>query len=97
MLGDVKGYVLSPLDSKAEQSAIYSSLAFVFGLIVNELLEQNIPHNAVMLDSGNTIYIMPRKFSTETNRTAFLEMSGVFSVKSAVEFQQSEEQCRQQI
>jgi len=81
LLDEVKGFVLTPLDDKAEQSAIFSSLSFVFGLIVNSLLEQNIPHNVILTNGGHTIYILPRKFQTESNKAGWVEFAGVFLCK----------------
>jgi hypothetical protein len=72
-------------------------MAFVFGLIVNELLEQNIPHNVMMTDGGNAIYIMPRKFQTEVNRSAWLEFCGIFQCKSVDEYSHTEAQYMQKI
>lgn len=52
-------------------------MSFVFGLIVNELLESNIPHNIVICDGGYSIYIIPRKFQTEKNMAAWLQFAGI--------------------
>lgn len=64
IIGVVKGFVLTPLDPKADQAEIFNSLSFVFGLFINEILDRNIPHNILIVDSGKTIYILPRKFTT---------------------------------
>ena len=89
--------MLSPLDDKADQSDIFSSLSFVFGLVVNELLEQNIAHNVIFMNAGRTIYIIPRKFQTEANRAAWLEFAGVFLCKEVNEFNMAEAQHLQKL
>ena len=38
------------------------ALAHTAGIVLNYLIDQNIPHNILMADEGMTLYIIPRKF-----------------------------------
>jgi hypothetical protein len=37
-------------------------LAHAAGVVINHLIDQNIPHNILVADEGMTLYIIPRKF-----------------------------------
>ena len=39
-----------------------AALAHTAGIVLNFLIDQNIPHNILIGDDGMTIYIIPRKF-----------------------------------
>ncbi len=53
-------FVLSPLGENKEPSQVANSMSFVFGLMVNELIELCIPHNVIISDNGYDIYIIVR-------------------------------------
>lgn len=74
--------VLSPLGEQLEPSEVASSLSFVFGIVVNELIELCIPHNILFTENGNKIYIMMREFASEKNLYGWLEFAGVVPVDS---------------
>merc|ERR1711988_887454 len=38
------------------------ALAHTAGIVLNYLIDQNIPHNILITDEGMTLYIIPRKF-----------------------------------
>ena len=38
------------------------ALAHTAGVVLNYLIDKNIPHNLLISDDGMTIYILPRKF-----------------------------------
>lgn len=69
----------------------------MFGLIVNELLEQNIAHNVILMNGGRSLYILPRKFQNEKNMSAWLEFAGVHLCKEPTEFNQSEAEHLQKV
>ena len=78
----VKGFVLRPTNLQADLLEIYSSLSFVGGLILLNLLERDIPHNLLIADRGCTMYIIPRQHeSKQANldklRCGFFEISGL--------------------
>jgi hypothetical protein len=52
-------------------------LAFVFGIIANELIEMNIPHNLLITDDGQSIYIFLRGFCSNNNLCSWLDFAGV--------------------
>lgn len=37
-------------------------MAHAAGVVLNQLIEANIPHNILVADEGMTLYIIPRKF-----------------------------------
>lgn len=60
--------ILSPdLDSAAEGEEpsledAQEALSHTAGILLNYLIDQNIPHNILIADEGMTLYIIPRKF-----------------------------------
>lgn len=64
--------VLSPTGENFEPSEVASSLSFVFGIVVNELIELCIPHNILFSENGNRIFIMMREFASSTNLFGWL-------------------------
>ena len=68
--GEVKGWpvhtlVLSP-DISGESDATLEdaqeALAHTAGVVLNYMIDKNIPHNVLISDEGMTLYIIPRKF-----------------------------------
>jgi hypothetical protein len=62
----LKTLILSP-DIDDENSNVsledaQEALAHAAGIVLNYLIEQNIPHNILIADEGMTLYIIPRKF-----------------------------------
>lgn len=63
----VKGLVFrSDAEEKEEETEldlaeIHSSLAFAVGLYTNILLEEQVPHNVFISNSGKRIFVVPRK------------------------------------
>jgi len=47
------------------------ALAHTAGIVLNYLIDQNIPHNLLIADDGMTLYIIPRKFDMLIERVAF--------------------------
>lgn len=61
----VKTLVLSPdITSESEVSLedAQEALAHAAGVVLNYLIDKNIPHNILIADEGMTLYILPRKF-----------------------------------
>lgn len=60
--------ILSPdLDATAEGEEpsledAQEALSHTAGILLNYLIDQNIPHNILIADEGMTLYIIPRKF-----------------------------------
>ena len=69
--GEVKNWplrtlVLSP-DITSENSGVsledaQEALAMTVGVVLNYLIDKNVPHNVLISDEGMTVYIIPRKF-----------------------------------
>jgi len=47
------------------------ALAHTAGIVLNYLIDQNIPHNLLIADDGMTLYVIPRKFDLLIERVAF--------------------------
>ena len=60
----VRTLLLSPLieDDSTELEDAQEALAHAAGVVLNHLIEANIPHNILVADEGMTLYIIPRKF-----------------------------------
>ena len=61
----VKTIVLSPdigQESDASLEDAQEALAHAAGVVLNYLIDKNIPHNILIADEGMTLYIIPRKF-----------------------------------
>jgi len=49
-------------DENTELEDAQEALAHAAGVVLNHLIEANIPHNILVADEGMTLYIIPRKF-----------------------------------
>ena len=47
------------------------ALAHTAGIVLNYLIDQNIPHNILIADEGMTLYIIPRKFDLLIENVSF--------------------------
>lgn len=61
-------------------------MSFVFGIVANELIELCIPHNVLISENGNKIYIMLREFASDKALYGWLEFSGVIPVDNEGDF-----------
>lgn len=68
--GEVKNWpvrtlILSP-DTNSESNVsledAQEALAHTAGVVLNYMIDKNIPHNILISDEGMTMYIIPRKF-----------------------------------
>lgn len=67
--GEVQGWPLQTLlispdiiDESTSLEDAQESLAHAAGVVINHLIDSNIPHNILVADEGMTLYIIPRKF-----------------------------------
>ena len=68
--GEVVGWplytlVLSPDITSTSETSLedaQEALAHTAGVVINYMIDSNIPHNLLISDEGMTIYIIPRKF-----------------------------------
>ena len=69
------------------------ALAHTAGIVLNYLIDQNIPHNILMADEGMTLYIIPRKFDLLIENiqffTSFETLCGFIKFKTAKAFEES--------
>jgi hypothetical protein len=62
------------------------SLAHATGVVINHLIDANIPHNLLIADEGMTVYLIPRKFDMLIEGvqffTSFESLCGMIKFKS---------------
>lgn len=106
--GELKGWpvqtlVLSPdIDPSNEISLedAQEALAHTAGVVLNYLIDKNIPHNLLIADEGMTLYIIPRKFDLLIENvnffTSFETLCGFVKckVESAYKTMKYEEFCK---
>lgn len=85
----VRTLVLSPdisPDSETSLEDAQEALAHAAGVVLNHLIDKNIPHNLLIADEGMTLYIIPRKFDLliegVTFFTSFESLCGVVKCKT---------------
>ena len=71
----VKCLILSPdIDENNEDASLedaQEALAHTAGIVLNYLIDMNIPHNILIADEGMTLYIIPRKFDLLIENVSF--------------------------
>ena len=89
--GEVLNYALKALlispdivndDTSLEDAQ--EALAHACGVVINHLIDQNIPHNVLVTDEGMTVYVIPRKFDMMIENIGFF--TSVESVCGFVKF-----------
>ena len=91
----VKTLVLSPdIDDNQEEASLedaLEALAHCAGIVLNYLIDMNIPHNILIADEGMTLYIIPRKFDLLIENvsffTSFESLCGFIKCKTESAFQ----------
>lgn len=85
----VRTLVLSPdiaPDSDTSLEDAQEALAHAAGVVLNHLIDKNIPHNLLIAEEGMTIYIIPRKFDLliegVTFSTSYETLCGVIKCKT---------------
>ena len=67
------------------------SLAHAAGVVLNYLIDQNIPHNMLVADEGMTLYIIPRKFEILVENvsqfTSYESLCGFVKFKTEAAYQ----------
>ena len=71
----LKTLILSPdIDETNEDASLedaQEALAHTAGVVLNYLIDLNIPHNILLADEGMTVYIIPRKFDLLIENVSF--------------------------
>lgn len=71
----VKTLILSPdIDEGNEDASLedaQEALSHTAGIVLNYLIDMNIPHNILISDEGMTLYIIPRKFDLLIDNVQF--------------------------
>lgn len=70
----VRTLVLSPEitnESEASLEDAQEALAHTAGVVLNYLIDKNIPHNILIADEGMTMYVIPRKFDLLIDNVSF--------------------------
>lgn len=85
--GDDSGEEENTLGDAADPLA---SVAHAVGVILNILIEKNIPHNLLISEQGKAVYIIPRKFDLLINAanfsTEFNDLCGLVKCKDEKTF-----------
>lgn len=88
----VRTLVLSP-DVAGDETSLedaQEALAHAAGVVLNLLIDKNLPHNLLISEEGMTIYIIPRKFDLliegVTFFTSFESLCGLVKCKTEAGF-----------
>jgi hypothetical protein len=71
--------------SHSEDSSTYqNSISNCVNFILSELIENEIPHNLLISESGRSIYIMPRKFASNSCLINYCwnDLSGIITLRN---------------
>ena len=99
----VRTLVLSPDTQGGEETSLedaQEALAHAAGVVLNHLIDKNIPHNLLIADEGMTIYVIPRKFDLLIEGVNFFtsweSLCGVVKCKNEVGFKgvKQDELCK---
>ena len=78
-------------DDNTELEDAQEALAHAAGVVLNHLIEANIPHNILVADEGMTMYIIPRKFDMLIENvqffTSFESLCGFVKFKNEQAYQ----------
>mmetsp|Transcript_37118 Transcript_37118/g.48789 ORF Transcript_37118/g.48789 Transcript_37118/m.48789 type:complete len:207 (+) Transcript_37118:735-1355(+) len=96
--GELVGWPLRTLllsphieDDNTELEDAQEALAHAAGVVLNHLIEANIPHNILVADEGMTLYIIPRKFDMLIENvqffTSFESLCGFVKFKNEQAYQ----------
>jgi hypothetical protein len=95
----MKVLVLSPDIDEAKEGEEASledaqeALAHTAGIVLNYLIDMNIPHNILITDEGMTLYIIPRKFDLLIENvnffTSFESLCGLIKFKTQTAYESS--------
>ena len=96
--GEVLGWPMQTLllsphieDDNTELEDAQEALAHAAGVVLNHLIEANIPHNILVADEGMTLYIIPRKFDMLVEGvqffTSFESLCGFVKFKSQAAYE----------
>ena len=70
----VRALVISPDISPSSDASLedaQEALAHAAGVVLNYLIDKNIPHNMLIADEGMTLYLIPRKFDLLIENVSF--------------------------
>jgi len=96
--GEVQGWPLQSLiispdigDEEASLEDAQEALAHAAGVVINHLINENIPHNVLFADEGMTVYLIPRKFDLLIEGvqffTSFETLCGMIKFKNEAAYQ----------
>lgn len=99
----VRTLLLSPDTSSDDEVSLedaQEALAHAVGVVLNHLIDKNIPHNLLIADEGMTVYIIPRKFDLLIEGvnffTSFESLCGIVKCKNEAAYKnmRQEEICK---
>ena len=79
-------------DEAPDMEDAMAALAHTAGIVLNYLIDNNIPHNLLIAEDGMTLYIIPRKFDMLIEKvsfvTSFETLCGMIKFKTESAFNQ---------
>lgn len=92
----IRSMLLSPELGSGKETLddAQEALTHAAGVVINHMIETNMPHNILIADEGMTMYIMPRKFDMLLDEsvnfyTSFESLSGFTKFKTEQAFDQA--------
>jgi hypothetical protein len=85
----MRAFVVEPnVETEGEgDSDACEAVGTITGMLVNHLIEKNVPHNLLISNFGKTVYIFLRQFQPEEEISfSFLEASGLVRVPKQDQF-----------
>lgn len=97
----VKTFVIKPLKGENKENEVENALdeaadptnsvAHAVGVLLNILIDSNIPHNLLISEQGEVVYVIPRKFDLLINAahysTEFNDLCGLVKCKDEKTFE----------
>ena len=93
----MRALLISPMIDSEDTSLedAQEALAHCCGVVLNQLIDSNIPHNLLVADEGMTVYIIPRKFDMMIYGvnffTSFESVCGMIKFKNQASYDQATE------
>jgi len=93
----LRALLISP-DITSDETSLedaQEALAHASGVVINHMIDANIPHNVLITDEGMTVYVIPRKFDMLIENvgffTSFESVCGFVKLKTKKQFDEADE------
>jgi hypothetical protein len=99
----IRAFLVSP-DLVSDDTSLedaQDALAHACGVLINLMIDMNVPHNILVSDEGMTVFVIPRKFDMTIEKvpfyTSFESLCGFVKFKTAQSFSQASESGVQEL